>query len=818
MGNQPDDASKIAPPKNDAIGDTEFAPIDSVRQARTTSAEDGPALVANRYELLGMLGGGAMGTVYRARDRELDEIVALKVLRRELAATEGMLERFRREVKLARRVTHRNVARTFDIGEHGGDRFLTMELVRGEGLASLLTRRGRLPLGEVVSIGRDVCAGLSAAHAAGVLHRDLKPDNVVLAEDGRAVITDFGIARAASEAELGRTVGGIVGTPAYMAPEQVEGAPNLDGRADLYALGAMIFELLTGNLPWTGETVIAVAAARLLQPPPDPRSHVPDLPARAAEVVLSLMARRKEDRFANAEEAGHALGNLVASDTLPPVSITPVSASHVQVAAPAPAVLGKVPTSAKTVAVLPLVNLGPKDDEYLAQTLTEDLVDLLSVVPELRVRPRGQTAKMDDAARDVRELGRTLNVDVVVDGSIRRIGESVRIAVRLVTVEDGFQLWARRFERSPAKVLTVADEAAGAIARALATEHAAQPRQATTDSVAQELYLRGRYLMHRGWFESARQAVGMLREAWQRAPTDARIGGTYALSLARIMPADDNNGETTREARSVADKALAMSPTQAEARVALGLIHLGASESAAAATELGRALAVSPNAVEALDSVGRLLAEAGRPEVGIETLRRALAIDPELSQARHTIGRIYGLYADIEAFEEAMGPFPEHLGDLVPYLMTRARVLLWSRDTERAKALLPRLTDLALSPYARASIDGLFEIASTLTLSPALRPKIDVMLSLDAPFAPRRLCFHAQLRVEIKLATGDVDAAMKDLLGADAHGLVDLVWLDRCPLFDGLRDRAEFVTVRAKTAARAQRVLQAIDDAHVRFS
>ncbi|AKV04164.1 Serine/threonine protein kinase [Labilithrix luteola] len=274
MGHPPDEASKIAPEGRD----TEFAPVDSVRQVRTTGTEDGPALVANRYELLGMLGGGAMGTVYRARDRELDEIVALKVLRRELAATEGMLERFRREVKLARRVTHRNVARTFDIGEHGGDRFLTMELVRGEGLASLLTRRGRLPLAEVVSISRDVCAGLSAAHAAGVLHRDLKPDNVVLAEDGRAVITDFGIARAASEGELGRTVGGIVGTPAYMAPEQVEGAPNLDARADLYALGAMIFELLTGSLPWTGETVIAVAAARLLQPPPDPRTHVADLP------------------------------------------------------------------------------------------------------------------------------------------------------------------------------------------------------------------------------------------------------------------------------------------------------------------------------------------------------------------------------------------------------------------------------------------------------------------------------------------------------------------------------------------------------------
>src|SRR5437868_2172073 len=242
------------PPHTDPTARTEAAPLTVER-----STETAPALVGNRYEILGMLGSGGMGTVYRARDRELDEVVALKVLKAELAATSGMLERFRREVKLARRVTHKNVARTFDIGEHEGDRFLTMELIEGEMLGAHLARRGRVSLRDAVRIALDVCAGLSAAHAAGVLHRDLKPENVILAKDGRAVITDFGIARALASAELARTAPGMIGTPAYMAPEQVEGSIDLDGRADLYALGTMLFELITGKPAWPGDSVIAIA-------------------------------------------------------------------------------------------------------------------------------------------------------------------------------------------------------------------------------------------------------------------------------------------------------------------------------------------------------------------------------------------------------------------------------------------------------------------------------------------------------------------------------------------------------------------------------
>src|SRR5579871_23407 len=274
--------------------------------AAASTGGQAPTRVGGRYEILGLLGVGGMGSVYRARDRELDETVALKMLRRDLVEHPGMLERFRREVKLARRVTHKNVARTFDIGEHERYRFLTMELIEGEPLTQLMAQCGKLPASTIVDIASALCAGLAAAHAAGVIHRDLKPDNILLARDGRPVITDFGIACAFEPGAL-RTVGAPVGTPAYMSPEQVEGASEIDARADLYALGVILYECATGDLPFQGRSPYVIAAARLTEPPPDPRLVRHDLPDSLVRVIVRCMARDREARFSTAEEVAEAL-------------------------------------------------------------------------------------------------------------------------------------------------------------------------------------------------------------------------------------------------------------------------------------------------------------------------------------------------------------------------------------------------------------------------------------------------------------------------------------------------------------------------------
>jgi serine/threonine-protein kinase len=319
-------------------------------------------LLAGRYEILALVGAGGMGTVYRARDHELDDVVALKVIRPELMATPGILDRFRREAKLARRVTHHNVARVFDIGEHQGEKFLSMEFIEGESLAAALARDGALSLGRAVAVGTAVAEGLGSAHAAGVVHRDLKPDNVLLGRDGRVVVTDFGIARALVEARgASSSTGMLLGTPAYMAPEQVEARADVDARADIYAFGALLYELFTGHRAWPGESSYAVASARLLAPPPDPRLRRPDLPAACAEIILHCMARAPEDRPASIGEAAAALRQACSYPSDAP-TLPFVRAVSTTISSSRPGSTGAGGPVEKTVAVLPFRNAGAPDE------------------------------------------------------------------------------------------------------------------------------------------------------------------------------------------------------------------------------------------------------------------------------------------------------------------------------------------------------------------------------------------------------------------------------------------------------------------------
>jgi tRNA A-37 threonylcarbamoyl transferase component Bud32 len=267
-------------------------------------------ILAGRYQLVGLLGAGAMGTVYKARDLELDELIAVKTLRRELVDAPLALEHFRDELKLARRVTHRAVARVFDLGEHGGERFLTMELIGGASLAHILRERGVLAPAEVIRLGGAIAEGLAAAHAAGVLHRDLKPDNVLVDGD-RVAITDFGVACALAG---DRGAAELAGTPAYMAPEQVE-CGALDGRADLYGLGVLLFEAISGQLPFAAGSAAALAHARLVQEPRDLLALAPGCPPALAAVIHRALARAPEDRFPSAEAMGTALAALALGGT-----------------------------------------------------------------------------------------------------------------------------------------------------------------------------------------------------------------------------------------------------------------------------------------------------------------------------------------------------------------------------------------------------------------------------------------------------------------------------------------------------------------------
>ncbi|MEI8256629.1 MAG: serine/threonine-protein kinase, partial [Deltaproteobacteria bacterium] len=426
-------------------------------------------VVAGRYTLLRILGSGAAGSVYCARDNELGEMVALKILNHS-GGGDGpeQLEFLRREVRLARRVTHPNIARTFDIGEHAGRRFLTMEYIDGEALSAPMCS-GPMPIRAAVDMLFKICAGLSAAHNAGVIHRDLKPDNVMIARDGRVVITDFGIAHGRGDAAEGPQF--LVGTPAYMAPEQVQGVMALDGRADLYALGVIAYRMFTGKRPWSGPSPEAVARARLEAPPPDPRTLRPELSEVLGQMTQRLMATRREDRFARAEDVAVAIAMAPDwTDDVP--ERAPTATAERPDRSPPEASFA---SRARSVAVLPFRFVGPEHEAYVAEGMSEDLTDALSSVRGMRVRPHA-AAGPSTASEDVAAIGRALDVKAVVVGTVRRVGEGFRVSASLVSVEDGFQVWSLRVDASAGDLLATTDTFARGIARALSTDVTLPPR------------------------------------------------------------------------------------------------------------------------------------------------------------------------------------------------------------------------------------------------------------------------------------------------------------------------------------------------------
>jgi serine/threonine-protein kinase len=782
-----------------------------------TASEARPVVVGERYEILGMLGAGGMGNVYKARDLELDELVALKVLRPELVGAPGTLERFRREVKLARRVTHPNVARVFDIGERGGDRILTMEFVDGESLGALLAREKRLPVGRVVEIASAICAGLGAAHAAGVVHRDLKPDNVLLEKGGRVVLTDFGIARAVAADDAQNTLTAFVGTPAYMAPEQIEVGVPIDARTDLYALGAMLFELLTGERPWQGDTLLVVAAARLLHPPPDPRARRPDLPAGLAALVLRCMARHPADRYASAADVAGDLSSL----TVPAISLAVPSIPMGGLRWGSPAAVPEGPLSqlpppqtpsipptrravvaepaperGKRVAVLPFRNAGAPEHDYLADGLTEDLIDVLSMSPGLRVRSRGVVMRYRGSDRDAREIGRELDVQVVVDGTVRRAGAGVRVSARLISVDDGFQLWAKRFDRPEGELLMVSDDAARAVAEALTVGVSAPARKAELDPEAMDLYLRARAAYH-GYFSNV-SSLPLFEQALARAPDHPKILAGYAMARARFWRPDGGAAVAAREA---AERAVALAPNLAEGHLALGAVRFQTGDEAGAVSPLFVALRLSPTNGEAHDLLGRILSETSMVDEARRHLTAALTLDPELLLARIALARQHELAGE---HVEADRILRLQQGDT--RLPLAGRFVVWRRDALRAAELAELIANRS---------EGLTPVLMVV------KAFAEVVLHGTPPYAmfaamsdPERITvrtrgFFAQLEAEAAGALGDREHALAAIERAASLGIFDVAWMDGCPPLAGLREEARFLGARATVAARAERVVEA---------
>jgi len=752
---------------------TDETQVDPVIAPSETGLPDATGLLAGRYQIVRWLGGGGMGRVYEVIDTELDERVALKVLRPGLS--HDAIERFRREVKLTRRIQHRNVARMFDIGEHEGEKFLTMELVTG---SSLKPDGKPMAWTELRAIAEQICAGLAAAHAAGVVHRDLKPENIMIeATTGRAVITDFGIARTVEEPGITQ-IGGVIGTPRYMSPEALNGE-EVDARADLFSLGVLLFELATGERPWPGDNAIAIAVAQATSEPLTMNTQTTDIPPSFGELVAACLQIDPRARPASALDIGTAIASGIRGVFARPSRQAQAAAST-------------------TLAVL-ATQCGP-GDEYLADGMREDITDTLSTASGLRVRPIGATT-----GTDPRELGRALEVDHVVVSSLRRTSSGLRISARLINVADGFQIWAHRVDCAEAEILVQAE----ALARGVAIALSARAVEATrpTDPRAVEAYLRGRAEMRHFWGIHITRAADQLEQAVEYAPTSAPILGAYAFAAVNAWVMSSAPTAAIR-ARKALDRALPLG--HGEAYLAAASYWMNQSDPERGAQNLGIALVRAPMSGHVHELAGRVAVEIESLEAARHHFETAIGLDPGRAEIiTGDLARLDGLsgeWASADARAASLIANPDSAMRQLGYLM-KSRLGTW-----RAQGAL-LLADAAqfvpnIAEGASKIIEFMVSLGRTGTVDQAAwRRFLAMYVGTDHP--QRQQLLGLQILVEGALVYDRLDIALETFAIAAQRGLMDRVWLDHCPLFARVATDPRFLEARTIVDARAARVLAA---------
>jgi serine/threonine-protein kinase len=572
----------------------------------------------DRFELRAELGSGGMATVYLAHDRRHDRPVAIKVMRPDVAAGVGA-ERFLREIRVAARLQHPHILPVFDSGEAAGRLWYAMPYVEGETLRDRLARDGVLALDEALRLTGEVADALDYAHRRGVIHRDVKPANILLSE-GHALLADFGVARPVAGGQAGgigvstalTEVGMSVGTPAYMSPEQALGAEHVDGRADVYALGCVLFEMLAGRPPFTGPNPQAVVARHVTAPVPSIRTAAERVPAWLDQVIQRALAKQPDERFSTSGEMARAL----------------VPAGPTEVVAPRRA--------ERSLAVLPFANLSPDpENEYFADGMTDELINALAKLPGLRVVSRTSAFAFKGRQQDVRSIGAQLGVESVVEGSVRRAGRRLRTSVQLVNVADGYQLWSETFDREMEDVFAIQDEISRGIVSALKLRllgEAAGPlvKLPTDDFEAYTLYLKGRLQWNRRSDDALHQGLRYFEEALARDPDYplAHVGLADSYVLLGFYTALPPSAAFPR-ARAAAETALRLDPTLGEAYPTLAYVKMYYEWDWPGALAAFRdAIERNPGYATTYQWQGNCFALLGRFDASIASFQRAVELDP----------------------------------------------------------------------------------------------------------------------------------------------------------------------------------------------
>jgi eukaryotic-like serine/threonine-protein kinase len=684
------------------------------------------------YTLERELGRGGMATVFLARDLKHDRPVALKVLHPELAASLGP-ERFLREIKLAARLQHPHILTVLDSGDVAGRLWFTMPFVEGESLRDRLRRERQLPVEDALRIAREAAQALQYAHGHGVIHRDIKPENLLLTDDGNTLVADFGIARTlgtGGQEKLTET-GLVVGTPAYMSPEQAAGDKGLDARTDVYSLAAVLYEMLGGEPPFTGATTQAMLVRRLTEPAPSVRAVRPNVPESADLAIRKALSPVAADRFGTMAQFGQALAGGERTVVLPaPASAGPDAAPASTTPRGGPQRRFPLATAAlllglligggalfawrrshdngetsdgreRRIAVLPFQNLGDSADAYFADGITDAVRGKLTALPSMRVIGSNSSAQYRGTSKTPQEIGRELGVDYLLVGKVRwQKGASgaasrVQVSPELIDVATADARWQQPFDASLTDVFQVQADIAGRVAQALdvaigSPQQKALENRPTRNLAAYDAYLKGQaqralgndaanLRLAGGYFERAVALDSGFVAAW------AALATANALLYSNGTPSP----AIADRARTAAERALALDPENPASYRALGEYHrLVTINPEQAVAQYSKGLALAPNDAELQRVLGISEQALGRSDSAVQHLRRARALDPRSGSVADALGNLLlslRQYDEaLEATNAAVAIQPSNLS----YVETKLMVLLARGDTAGARAVV----------------------------------------------------------------------------------------------------------------------------------